>query len=217
MDGLMVTGISNPGRVLTQNYVDATADVQTAALITIFDPVTTLDDPAEHWIYSYRHLLNMWRMFTTRCLYDIAHASHRAARGMPRMSKIALDIAVHPADLRCQYCHQSLAVHPSTGAAAASQTPLPPQAQAQSSGSQTRLLNTFCPKCVNKLPRCIICRMTLGAPVVVNDQHAADITQWFSWCQTCGHGGHAAHVHSWFSTHDECPVPGCECHCERRY
>ncbi|KAJ2339659.1 hypothetical protein GGH91_004414, partial [Coemansia sp. RSA 2671] len=38
MDGLMVTGISNPGRVLTQNYVDATADVQTAALITIFDP-----------------------------------------------------------------------------------------------------------------------------------------------------------------------------------
>ncbi|KAJ2372054.1 hypothetical protein H4S02_009338 [Coemansia sp. RSA 2611] len=217
MDGLMVTGISNPGRVLTQNYVDATADVQTAALITIFDPVTTLDDPAEHWIYSYRHLLNMWRMFTTRCLYDIAHASHRAARGMPRMSKIALDIAVHPADLRCQYCHQSLAVHPSTGAAAASQTPLPPQAQAQSSGLQTRLLNTFCPKCVNKLPRCIICRMTLGAPVVVNDQHAADITHWFSWCQTCGHGGHAAHVHSWFSTHDECPVPGCECHCERRY
>ncbi|KAJ2737203.1 hypothetical protein IW152_000224 [Coemansia sp. BCRC 34962] len=216
LDGLMITGISNPGRVLTQNYVDATADVQTASLLTIFDPVTALDDPAEHWIYSYRHLLNMWRMFTTRCLYDIAHAAHRAARGMPRMSKIALDIAVHPADLRCQYCHQSLAINPST-AAAASQTPLPSQVQAQNSASQTRLLNTFCPKCVNKLPRCIICRMTLGAPVVVNDQHAADITQWFSWCQTCGHGGHAAHVHSWFSTHDECPVPGCECHCERRY
>ncbi|KAJ2046153.1 hypothetical protein GGI08_006616, partial [Coemansia sp. S2] len=204
LDGLIVTGISNPGRVLTQNYVDATADVQTAALLTVFDPVTTVEDAAEHWIYSYRHLLNMWRMFNIRCLFDIAHASHRVTRGLPHMSKVASDIAVHPADLRCQYCHQSLSSKPSAAVA-----PSPLQTQAQAANTQNRLLNTFCPKCPNPLPRCIICRMTLGAPIVVNEQHAADITQWFSWCQTCGHGGHAAHVHDWFSTHAECPVPGC--------
>ncbi|KAJ2872319.1 hypothetical protein GGH93_004121 [Coemansia aciculifera] len=216
LDGLIVTGISGPGRVLTQNYVDATADVQTAALLTVFDPVTTVEDPAEHWIYSYRHLLNMWRMFTIRCLFDIAHASHRAARGLPPMSKIARDIAVHPADLRCQYCHQSL-TSLSSAVVAPTQAPLQTQAQAANANTQSRLLNTFCPKCTNLLPRCIICRMTLGAPIVVHEQQAADITQWFSWCQTCGHGGHAAHVHDWFSTHTECPVPGCECRCERSY
>ncbi|KAJ2637747.1 hypothetical protein GGF44_002900, partial [Coemansia sp. RSA 1694] len=218
LDGLLVTGIAYAGRVLTQNYVDATADVQTAALLTVFDPVTTIDDPAEHWIYSYRHLLNMWRMFTIRSLFDIAHASHRAARGLPRMSEVATDIAVHPADLRCQYCHQSLPNQPSSAAVAAATGATAAAAGAsQVTASQNRLLITYCHKCSNRLPRCIICRMTLGAPIAVADQAAADITQWFSWCQTCGHGGHAAHVHSWFTTHTECPVPGCNCHCERSY
>ncbi|KAJ2898997.1 hypothetical protein IWW38_001151 [Coemansia aciculifera] len=218
LDGLLVTGIAHAGRVLTQNYVDATADVQTASLLTVFDPVTTVDDPAEHWIYSYRHLLNMWRMFTTRSLFDIAHASHRAARGLSRMSEVARDIAVRPADLRCQYCHQSLPNQPPSAAVAAATGAVASAAGApQVSAMQTRLLITYCHKCGNKLPRCIICRMTLGAPLVIDDQAAADFTQWFSWCQTCGHGGHAAHVHSWFLTHSECPVPGCDCHCERSY
>ncbi|KAF2358240.1 WD repeat protein mio zinc-ribbon like domain [Trinorchestia longiramus] len=36
---------------------------------------------------------------------------------------------------------------------------------------------------------------------------------WFTWCQTCKHGGHANHVMNWFSEHDECPVTGCTCPC----
>ncbi|KAI9222510.1 hypothetical protein BC828DRAFT_378266 [Blastocladiella britannica] len=36
---------------------------------------------------------------------------------------------------------------------------------------------------------------------------------WFTWCQTCRHGGHAAHVLEWFSKYSRCPVPGCECRC----
>jgi WD repeat-containing protein mio len=38
---------------------------------------------------------------------------------------------------------------------------------------------------------------------------------WFSWCQTCRHGGHAKHLLDWFSSHDKCPVTGCECLCSQ--
>ncbi|KAJ2232395.1 hypothetical protein GGH97_006041, partial [Coemansia sp. RSA 475] len=110
LDGLLVTGVSGGGRLVMQAYVDATADVQTAALVSIFDPANDAvsAETAEKWIYAYRHLLNMWRMFTTRCLFDIAHGNSREDKGLARVSDIAQKIAVHPADLRCTYCHQSL-------------------------------------------------------------------------------------------------------------
>eukprot|EP00026_Physarum_polycephalum_P001793 Phypoly_transcript_01796.p1 GENE.Phypoly_transcript_01796~~Phypoly_transcript_01796.p1 ORF type:complete len:954 (+),score=144.73 Phypoly_transcript_01796:249-3110(+) len=37
--------------------------------------------------------------------------------------------------------------------------------------------------------------------------------EWFSWCQTCRHGGHAKHLLEWFSVHAECPVTDCTCKC----
>ena len=36
---------------------------------------------------------------------------------------------------------------------------------------------------------------------------------WFTWCQQCSHGGHAKHLSTWFEHHAECPVAGCDCHC----
>ncbi|KAI9351095.1 hypothetical protein DFJ73DRAFT_795832 [Zopfochytrium polystomum] len=37
---------------------------------------------------------------------------------------------------------------------------------------------------------------------------------WFTWCQTCRHGGHGEHLTGWFKRHDECPVTGCRCRCQ---
>lgn len=39
------------------------------------------------------------------------------------------------------------------------------------------------------------------------------LSNWFSWCQTCRHGAHSAHLLSWFNENSECPVSGCECKC----
>lgn len=36
---------------------------------------------------------------------------------------------------------------------------------------------------------------------------------WFTWCQTCRHGGHAKHLLEWFEEHTECPVNNCDCNC----
>ncbi|KAJ1731418.1 hypothetical protein LPJ61_002546 [Coemansia biformis] len=279
LDGILITGIGGSGRLIMQTYVDNTADVQTAALVSISDSSSDLvaNETAEKWIYEYRHLLNMWRMFTTRCLFDIAHGNYREAKGLSRVSDIGENIAVRPADIRCTYCHKSLGYGsgarksrhlrsggPRSGGSAVSTPgigagpgsalgmaaaaveagsagpgigggggggvrPLLAMSAAAASDprrkdqqqSQMRLLYTHCPKCHHKLPRCVVCRLKLGAPVMPaeSDVPAApgsDFSQWFSWCQTCGHGGHVVHMQSWFATHSVCPVPACNCECDKR-
>ncbi|KAI9502830.1 hypothetical protein GGI25_002607 [Coemansia spiralis] len=302
LDGIIITGIKDNGRLVLGQYVDNTTDVQTAALVTIFDVEEQLakSEPSECWIYAYRNLLNRWRMFTTRALFDIALGNNREAKGLSRLSKVAEAIAIKPADARCTFCHQSLSydvnrwrnpqqLHGGTGLPDASgasgtgaavapigQLPIPGgqggspvQASAkiavgadgrlihtskttqaligQPGGPvtggvgmgaepwrkdpqqmQTRLLYTNCQRCSNRLPRCIICRMTLGTPAVQPSAEDAvagagatgsdgEFSQWFSWCQTCGHGGHVSHLKSWFTSHSVCPIPGCGCECEKNY
>lgn len=38
-------------------------------------------------------------------------------------------------------------------------------------------------------------------------------SRWFSWCQSCRHGGHTEHLAEWFELHSECPVASCSCKC----
>lgn len=38
--------------------------------------------------------------------------------------------------------------------------------------------------------------------------------EWFTWCQSCKHGGHAHHIADWFATHSVCPVTDCSCQCQ---
>ncbi|KAJ8984999.1 hypothetical protein NQ317_016910 [Molorchus minor] len=42
---------------------------------------------------------------------------------------------------------------------------------------------------------------------------SAEFDNWFTWCQTCRHGGHAGHMTQWFEEHQECPVTACTCRC----
>lgn len=73
-----------------------------------------------------------------------------------------------------------------------------------------------CPSCRKPLPRCSICLLPMGMRLdSVLNQGAGDdpIRYWFSWCQTCRHGGHAFHMDMWFREHRVCPVSDCQCHC----
>ncbi|GMF30685.1 unnamed protein product [Phytophthora lilii] len=38
--------------------------------------------------------------------------------------------------------------------------------------------------------------------------------EWFTWCQSCKHGGHAHHLADWFKSHTVCPVTDCNCQCQ---
>lgn len=36
---------------------------------------------------------------------------------------------------------------------------------------------------------------------------------WFSWCQSCKHGGHISCLMNWFKFHEKCPFLHCKCQC----
>jgi hypothetical protein len=44
---------------------------------------------------------------------------------------------------------------------------------------------------------------------VVNSKYG----NWFSWCQSCKHGGHIKHLIDWFRSHQKCPFLHCKCCC----
>lgn len=80
-----------------------------------------------------------------------------------------------------------------------------------------------CPSCRKPLPRCSLCLMHMGTTLGLSLQnptgHACygwqskPFSKWFSWCQSCRHGGHTEHLTQWFSQHLECPVASCTCRC----
>lgn len=39
------------------------------------------------------------------------------------------------------------------------------------------------------------------------------IGNWFSWCQSCHHGGHIKHLIDWFKQNSKCPFLHCKCQC----
>lgn len=47
-----------------------------------------------------------------------------------------------------------------------------------------------------------------------SNKEALGIGLWFTWCQSCRHGGHAIHMYQWFDNHKVCPVSECQCECE---
>ncbi|KAF9363112.1 hypothetical protein BGX34_004832 [Mortierella sp. NVP85] len=82
-----------------------------------------------------------------------------------------------------------------------------------------------CPSCSKPLPRCAICLLHLGVPAEGNaalgpwsslgrkSTEPTSFDLWFTWCQTCRHGGHAMHMAEWFDRHTQCPVSDCNCLC----
>lgn len=43
----------------------------------------------------------------------------------------------------------------------------------------------------------------------------SNFAKWFTFCLSCNHGIHAAHVEEWFSKHNVCPIPDCNCNCSQ--
>ncbi|KAG0024185.1 hypothetical protein BGZ81_007802 [Podila clonocystis] len=87
--------------------------------------------------------------------------------------------------------------------------------------------DVVCPSCHKPLPRCAICLLHLGVPAEghaslgawsslghkASGEKPTSFDLWFTWCQTCRHGGHAMHMADWFDRHTQCPVSDCSCLC----
>ena len=135
LEGLVLTGLGRGGggEELMQRYVDASGDVQTAALLSCYGLVAQgkavgASDGAkgagarfERWISVYRGLLNQWQLWKERARFDVARATlyalHTNNSTKPSSSSaasvsspLALLLPATSPHLyaRCTYCSQPL-------------------------------------------------------------------------------------------------------------
>jgi hypothetical protein len=175
VEGIAITGIEMNGIQILQSYIDLTADVQTAALVTsrVILPaeLTTERRIVAEWLHSYRFLLNRWQMWQSRATFDVDRASllrqvkmrlqtergkapgPGRSRQLPRLRSVDSDVqATVPAqlDARCNYCSAPLGLR---------------RQDNQPSQWLSKMKNVVpcCPRCRKPLPRCAICMLTLGA------------------------------------------------------
>ncbi|ELR22091.1 uncharacterized protein ACA1_158870 [Acanthamoeba castellanii str. Neff] len=209
--GLMLTGLSPQGVDLLENYLNRTGDVQTACLVMAHVvPRVFRDQRVEHWMDCYRNLLDMWQLWHERALLDVA-----------RIATVSEPKPPGQVFARCNFCSQSLSMN-MLSAKMGRGRGMAPQPKA-SSGKQKV---SSCPSCGKPLPLCSICLLPLGCstPVFSGSRNPSEkqlywaeggskFEDWYTWCQTCRHGGHAAHLMDWFAHHVECPVTDCNCRC----
>lgn len=189
---------------MLQSFLDRTDDVQTVALIAIkILPKDILKDDVSvtYWIQSYRELLDIWRLWEHRAHLDINLSQVHTS---PKHTKSIY--------LSCPYCGKN-----------ASQVS-PESAERNRTGANVYANKvSSCPSCLKPLPRCSLCMLHMGTTnascfqnktgYVGSSWQSKPFAKWFSWCQSCRHGGHTEHLTQWFSTHAECPVAQCTCKC----
>ncbi|XP_070565047.1 GATOR2 complex protein MIOS-like [Ptychodera flava] len=208
LQGILLTGLTKDGVDLIERYVDKSSDVQTASLVMLqaFPSEISKDSRVEYWIDCYRSLLDRWRLWH-ESKFDV-YRSQCDAQSRPAQQVF----------ISCNFCGKSIASNMITGTARA------------------RFMTTFgvgiankskinsCPGCRKPLPRCALCLINMGTPSAPpptckpKDEtedvgKRSQFNNWFTWCQTCRHGGHAFHMTQWFTKHTECPVTSCKCKC----
>lgn len=217
IEGIVLTGLTEQAMDLFQNYVIKYNDVQSAALaMALTSPRYFIDDRLEQWKESYRYSIQSWKMHHARIRFDIQTT---------RLSKtsdgrITIKPPPRQVTLRCNYCERPLARSDNgrddstigEGAHITDGHPL---------GGYGATSGTACPSCGRHLPRCGVCMRWLGMPDPTSRGGiAASATQdqdpmagFLNFCMTCKHGCHADHARDWFSLHQVCPVPECQCFC----
>ncbi|XP_040061541.1 GATOR complex protein MIOS [Ixodes scapularis] len=220
LDAVLLTGLGEDGVELVQRYLDRTGDVQTASLVALqsHPSVLSVSPRAQLWVDHYRHLLDQWRLWQQRCQFDCQWVRQHASSVPPPQVVVS-----------CNFC--GLAATPYLPLGAQGRAPPRPHLGAPTL-NKTKV--SCCPSCRKPLPRCALCLTNMGTPAgslwkkgdgdwpprdpegrpdPAEEEKLSGLSTWFTWCQSCRHGGHAVHLADWFGDHTECPVTGCSCKC----
>ncbi|XP_046390377.1 GATOR complex protein MIOS-B [Ischnura elegans] len=224
LGGILLTGTSEEGLDLLQRYVDRTGDVQSVSCLAIcaFSVDLIKNQKVQEWLESYRSLLDSWRMWNQRAQFDVALGARNSADKPPQQ-----------VFLSCNFCGKSVSMYMQGINRNRGQ-------YGRLGGTSNKHKISSCPNCRKPLPRCAICLINMGTPsgfltqqrlfsderiggdvavstavgnVMMKEKRLSEFSSWFTWCQTCRHGGHATHMSQWFKLHAECPVTGCTCRC----
>ncbi|XP_023292874.2 GATOR complex protein MIOS [Lucilia cuprina] len=201
LNGLLLTGESQDGINILQSHMDSTGDIQTVALIAInyFHRELFDDTFIQYWISSYMECLNSWGFWEKRAELEIKIVNLRST------SRTARTVY-----LSCNFCGKSVS------------NALQDDARIRNVSSNVNKLSS-CPSCRKPLPRCSLCLLHMGTTLNAGllgegglesiGWQSKPFSKWFSWCQTCRHGGHTEHLMQWFKQNSECPVSSCTCRC----
>ncbi|CAG7836336.1 unnamed protein product [Allacma fusca] len=207
LDGILLTGMTPQAIPLLQRYLDITGDVQTVSLLAIRTMAADIPSSPQlqFWIERYRELLDSWKLWEQRAEFDIVKNTNNP-----------LLISPPEVTISCNFCGKNISPAGFGGLNRSNQL------FNRFTTTNAKVKSSCCPSCRKPLPRCAICLLHMGtilasATEPIFDPHktgtSPEALSWYTWCQTCRHGGHTAHLQQWFQNQIECPVTGCSCKC----
>lgn len=107
IDALVITGLTSKGVDILQGYVDFSGDVQSAAILGSFVHPTIMpqDRRVQHWVDSYRDMLDGMKLFHHRVGFDIERGqilNDAMLNGdIPTKEWVPRQITI-----RCNYCNK---------------------------------------------------------------------------------------------------------------
>lgn len=240
IEGIVLTGITDPLVDLLARYVQKFGDYQTATLLLSICAPRFIDDVrAAAFRSAYRAYLQRHHAFFLRAKFDVESTKRSKHHGQPTLRPPGRQIA-----LRCVYCDAETSLNAHNGSITGSPgggtaSPLPsfmggPAVGRGVGGEAGHQANPFtdkmvaagvsCPNCKRHLPRCVVCLEVVGMPRSdrpelakgAGDPEARLAGRFPTFCLRCEHVLHLDHARQWFARHQECPVPECRCKCNFR-
>jgi len=225
ISGLVLTGLNSSGIELLQRYINQTGDLQTAALSSAHVLSAKFDPRPRVWLELYRGMLDQWQFWYERARVDMERSSVEGR---------AVKQQVYA---RCNCCNNPLSVpllrhikssHLSDASTHTQKISSCPTCNKPLPKCVVCLLPLNCniapkpePSMTNTTPPPVPSAMTPRSSHLKRSQFSVHdlplgsdkFDNWFTWCQTCRHGGHAKHIIDWFSSHSDCPASDCKCNC----
>lgn len=103
LNGILLTGITNDGLDLLQRYIEISSDIQSVSLIILHSLPSVIcnDERAQLWVECYRGMLDCWRLWHQRAIFDNLWYSNS-----PSFIKPPNHILIS-----CNYCGNNIAKH----------------------------------------------------------------------------------------------------------
>jgi WD repeat-containing protein mio len=190
VEGILITGLGREGISILQKYVDLSADIQSAALITsriVLPPDWNTERRViAEWVHTYRMLLNTLHMWRSRAIFDVDRAQ-LLRKVKQRTSDAAIQstniqsIGRSGSNLMVSGRRQKPNTRSTRFPDQDVQASVPAQLEARCNYcgfslslrkqdtqpnqwlSKMKNVLSCCPNCRKPLPRCSICMLPLGA------------------------------------------------------
>ena len=225
IEGLLLTGLTDPAMDLLEHYIAKFGDLQSAVLLlSRACPLYIQDARWSLWKDMYLNQMQVWRTFLERTHYIKEHNLCCVSRDGKSINKpSAPSLAI-----RCTSCQQNLALRKDTKTSRQYLVPVPDRSKSHHPGPLPRphppkgtasSPALACPNCNAQMPRCGLCMMWLGSPDPSKVGAAQTLKEedmearLMVFCMSCTHGFHGHHARDWFARHAMCPVPDCQCMC----